>query len=261
MTSAWDHSETVISNRDSRGGQRLSGLAIANLWFSNLQLNPSASPEGSTVPGCDSGQSTDTYAAALKAIAECERVEQCMAWKETAAALASFAKCSNNDGLRVLAVRIQARAERRCGELLRRIPRGDVSTRFGQAGAVPPVNRTKAANQAGLSERQRKTALRISAIPEDEFNERVESSTPPTITQLAEQGAESRSLVTGTHAREELNLVPSYPRVKDFIGFCRSHEPSDTTASVPLAEVLKVQQGVHIAIRWLEAFVTNLPEP
>lgn len=59
----------------------------------------------------------------------------------------------------------QARAIRRCGELLKQIPRGDEATRFGHDGTVMPVNRTSAATQAGLSERQKVTALRVANVP------------------------------------------------------------------------------------------------
>ncbi len=68
-----------------------------------------------------------------------------------------------------------ARASRRCGELLRAIEeaRGKQVRRDDgtiQAGAVPN-GRARAATEAGLSERQRKTALRVANIPEDEFEE------------------------------------------------------------------------------------------
>ena len=39
----------------------------------------------------------------------------------------------------------------------------------------PPPTRTKAATEAGLSERQRKTALRVPNIPRQEFEEAVEA--------------------------------------------------------------------------------------
>ncbi len=38
-----------------------------------------------------------------------------------------------------------------------------------QDGAVPSISRTSAAEDAGLSERQRKTALRVANVPKEEF--------------------------------------------------------------------------------------------
>src|SRR6185312_6967855 len=93
-----------------------------------------------------------------------------------------------------LALRIQQRAQRRLGELLKQIPRADEATRFGQVGAHPPVTRTQAAADAGLSEHQRKTALRIANVPEPDFEAAVESAKPPTVTEMALRGTATRAL-------------------------------------------------------------------
>jgi len=91
-----------------------------------------------------------------------------------------------------MADRIQARAIRRCGELLKAIPdnnRGRPSaTEIIHDGTVTFQNRTEAAAQAGLSERQKVTALRVASVPEPAFETAVESVGPPTVTQLAELG-------------------------------------------------------------------------
>src|SRR5580658_4839907 len=107
------------------------------------------------------------YEAARQAIAECDRIDECRDWSNKAAALATYAKQANDDSLRVMAVRIQARAYRRMGELLKQIPAGE-GARDGkrQEGALPPLTRTQAATDAGLSEHQRKTAIRIASVPE-----------------------------------------------------------------------------------------------
>ncbi|MGH8572389.1 MAG: hypothetical protein ACREX8_07430, partial [Gammaproteobacteria bacterium] len=52
--------------------------------------------------------------------------------------------------------------------------------------------RSQAATEAGLSEHQRKTALRIAAIPEEEFEAQIESDDPPTVSALAEQGTQKK---------------------------------------------------------------------
>lgn len=66
-----------------------------------------------------------------------------------------------------MAERIQARAIRRCGELLKQIEpapgaRTDIEPRDG---TVQGLTRTEAARDAGLSERQQKTALRVATVP------------------------------------------------------------------------------------------------
>src|SRR3990172_4366887 len=62
------------------------------------------------------------YEAAKTALAECARVDECSTWAKKAAALASYARQSNDDSLEKMAMRIRARAIRRCGELYREIP-------------------------------------------------------------------------------------------------------------------------------------------
>jgi hypothetical protein len=142
-----------------------------------------------------------SYETARTAIAECARIDECKTWSDKAAALAAYARQAKDDSLAVYARRIQARALRRAGELLKDVPRGDEATRYGRDGTVPPgdstsyenpVGRAKAADQAGLSERQRKTALRVAAIPAEEFDCAIESQAPPTVTELAARGTESR---------------------------------------------------------------------
>jgi hypothetical protein len=61
-------------------------------------------------------------------------------------------------------------------------------------GDCPLVTRTNTATEAGLSEHQRKTALRIANVPEDEFETAIESDDPPIVTDLAEQGRQRRAV-------------------------------------------------------------------
>ena len=62
-------------------------------------------------------------------------------------------------------------AIRRCGEPLNEIPPASENNlrQNRQEGALPSVTRTEAATEAGLSEHQRKQALRVAAVPGDLF--------------------------------------------------------------------------------------------
>lgn len=98
--------------------------------------------------------------------------------------------------------RIQARALRRCGELLKQIePAPGARTDLGQAptrGSIEmvesgtPMTRREAAQAAGLSEHQRKTALRVANVSDAIFTEQV-VRTIPTATSRAQApiGADS----------------------------------------------------------------------
>jgi len=85
--------------------------------------------------------------------------------------------------------RIQARAIRRCGELLSAIEPapGARSDREPRGGGDTRLTRKGAAESAGISERQRVTALRVAKVPAHEFEAAVEAKEPPTVTQLAKR--------------------------------------------------------------------------
>jgi rubrerythrin len=61
------------------------------------------------------------YESAKLALSECSRIDECKDWANKAEALASYARQADDDTLRNMAIRIQARAIRRCGELLKAI--------------------------------------------------------------------------------------------------------------------------------------------
>lgn len=126
------------------------------------------------------------YENASRALATCSSIDECQEWAGKAQAMASYARQAKDETLRKRADRIQARAIRRCGELLRMVPTQVGGDRRSDQRAVdlPMVNRTQAASDAGLSEHQRKTALRVAAVPDREFVDQVESDQPPTVTVL-----------------------------------------------------------------------------
>jgi hypothetical protein len=94
-----------------------------------------------------------------------------------------------------MADRIQARAIRRCGELLKTFNSPGARTDQPSDGAVIRSQR-EAADQAGMSDRQRVTAVRVANVPEDHFEAVVEGPTPPTVTALAAMGTKARPAVS-----------------------------------------------------------------
>lgn len=114
-----------------------------------------------------------TYEAARTALAECNAVDECKDWADKAAALASYARQSQDDQLERMAQRIRARAIRRAGELLKQIEPRQGANQNIKAGDHPNVlTRTDAAREAGMSPHQAKQAVRVSNVPEDEIEAR-----------------------------------------------------------------------------------------
>ena len=61
------------------------------------------------------------YERAKNALSQCVSIDECKDWSDKAAALASYAKQAKDDSLHKMALRIQGRAVRRCGELLKQV--------------------------------------------------------------------------------------------------------------------------------------------
>ena len=128
-----------------------------------------------------------TYEQAKAALSNCARIDECKDWADKAAALASYAKQADDDEMMKMAVRVRDRAIRRAGELLKQVePQPGKRTDVEPSGGAP--TRLKAARDAGMSRDQMHTALRVANVPEADFERRVESRNPPTVSKLAEQG-------------------------------------------------------------------------
>jgi hypothetical protein len=110
-----------------------------------------------------------------------------------------FRRSEDDKSLYNHAVRIRARAIRRCGELLREFePAKNHHDRDNRTQAAAGLSRSVAASAAGLSPRQAKDALRVANVEQEDFDEAVDSDEPPTVTALAEAGKASRPPSTST---------------------------------------------------------------
>jgi hypothetical protein len=151
------------------------------------------------------------------------------------AGLASYARQANDDSLLTLAKRIQGRAVRRAGELLKQIPdtnRGRPPLGIPDA-AVRNLTRTEAAAEAGLSERQKVTALRVASVDADEFEAAIESANPPTITEIAEAGRTKRP-ITPLNGRS----ASQFNRALHFVALVRRYADALSAESLDVVEFL-----------------------
>lgn len=111
------------------------------------------------------------YSKAKKALAECVKVDECKAWKVQANMIASYARQYNDKSLLEDCYEIRNRAGRRMGELLTKTP----SRQGARTDLVRPVSpsRGTVARDAGLSDYERNNAMRLAAMPKQEFEQRV----------------------------------------------------------------------------------------
>lgn len=129
------------------------------------------------------------YKQACTALAQCCKIDECKGWADKAAALKVYAKQAKNEEMVRAAKRIQGRAIRKCGELLREIEAkhtGRPPEIIREVNLPNLETRKQVARDSGLSSHQQKTAVRVAAIPGAKFNELIEQPSPPTVTKLAE---------------------------------------------------------------------------
>jgi hypothetical protein len=169
------------------------------------------------LPSVSSATLPQTYQAAQRALSECSQVDECKDWADKAAALASYARQSEDQELERMAQRIRARAIRRANELYQQIePDKGGRPSETKADARPSFTRTEAARDAGMSPHQVKQMVRIGRIPEDEFERQIESPKPPTLSQLAAQGAKPRENIVDLKGRDPQEYNRALHYVADF---------------------------------------------
>ena len=194
-----------------------------------------------------------TYEQAKAALASCQKIDECQTWANKAEALASYARMADDDSLRTMSDRIQARAVRRMGELLKEYD-GRGRPEENMEGALPDLSQAEAAEAAGISEHQRKQAVRVANVPDAEFEAAIEGESPATVTALAEMGKKLRTVpVEGF--KKATHLIGSLERVAEF---CEQNDPADVAAGVLQHEIAALQKHASVIAIWLDKFSGQL---
>jgi hypothetical protein len=141
------------------------------------------------------------YQKAVVALEECNSLDEIKDYTDKMTALALYYKQANDSVLENLATRIKHRARRRMGELLKQFDGRGLYTEgnqyTGQNGKkednlLSTNSLNEAASSIGLSEWETKQSIRLSNIPDQKFEELIESDKVPTASQLAEIGIKKR---------------------------------------------------------------------
>jgi hypothetical protein len=209
------------------------------------------------VPGT-SARLPATYEAAQKAIAKCAGIDECKSWSDKAAALASYARQAKDHSLRVMAERIQARAVRRCGELLEQVPSGQGSkNQYGEL-RDGSVTRQEAAQNAGLSERQKVTAMRVARVAGPIFEAMIESDSPPTVTQLAELGKDAHPAQPSDCRSDPIRAARAHKMFSSIREFCEQNDPAELAVTFSSDDQAPLHAFVRSLDAWLDAFMAHL---
>jgi len=198
----------------------------------------------------------ERYERARVALSECNRVDECKDWADKAAALASYARQADDDQMFNLARRIQTRAIRRAGELLKEFDGRDgrnlPDTKNRGGPTFSPLTRSDVGERAGMSRDQQVTAVRVANVPESEFESSVESDNPPSVTALADIGRTPRpGFGKATH------LLGA---VRRFAEFCDENDATDVAEGVMPQEINGLRESVHFINEWLVSLLSALEE-
>ena len=117
-----------------------------------------------------------TYIEAKKALAKCQRIDECKKWADKMAALASYGKQAGDMALFNSASEIKKRAIDRGGILLLQIEDKRGRPSKNRLPEQMNLGRMQAAKEAGWSRNQANTAIAVANIPRDEFEKHVGNS-------------------------------------------------------------------------------------
>ena len=210
----------------------------------NLPANISVS--GASLP--------QTYQNAQTALAQCSQVDECKDWADKAAALASYARQSEDQELERMAQRIRARAIRRAGELIKQI---EPAPNQHVAGAGAHTSRSDAARDAGMSKHQQIQATRTANIPSSDFERQVESANPPTLSQLAAQGTKKRENIVDLEGRDPHEFNRALHYVADFEEAAKELERQSHDLILPTLND-KERQRMRAAINRIDAVTDKI---
>lgn len=203
------------------------------------------------------------YQEAKEALARCDSIDECKDWSNKATALASYGKQAKDETLFQMAFRIKARAIRRCGELLKEYDArgGDPKTK-----SIPEhtfeTSQRQAAEKAGLSKNQQMKAVRVANVPQEEFEQAVESDHPPTVHELAERGKkpQPKPLVDleGIDPEDYRISTQGQGGLSYFADDLQAWDPVIVVRGSKAYEHPAMRDNVAIVRRWLDQLIIHL---
>lgn len=217
------------------------------------------------LPSIRNAQLPGMYIAAKEALAACNRLDECKDWADKSAALASYAKQADDDELEKHALRVRARAIRRCGELLQAMEKSKGGRPPKETYRDAPIGKSEAARQAGMSQDQKNTALRVASIPEEEFTEAVESHSPPTITDLAEKGTVKKYLspaeIIGDRDPKDFQAaLHAVGDLRQFVTVTMKHDPAAIVRGSDARDRAHMRDLIQQIILWINALTHCIGE-
>ena len=132
------------------------------------------------------------YQNAIVALKQCDEIDEVKDFKDKMAAATLYYKQSKDIRLLNYATRIKLRAERRLGELIKQFDGRPHNALKQNDVNVNLLSQESIIKSIGITERQKTDSIRLANIPEEKFEQLIESEKIPTKTELAEIGTNKR---------------------------------------------------------------------
>jgi len=194
------------------------------------------------------------YNKAVIAVQECAKLDEAKEWTDKMSALAYYHKQAGDKTLENYAIRIRHRGQRRMGELLKQFEsqglRNDLQLNKDN---LTKFTTKEAASSIGLSKWQKDESIRFANIPEDKFEEIIESDNIPTKSEIAELGTKKR----------EIKVDKSYKAVgfvsdfRQFIKSCNEDDPIFLLSVMDEKQKKETLEMIKKVENWFDTFVIN----
>jgi hypothetical protein len=205
------------------------------------------------------------YNKAVIAVQECAKLDEAKEWTDKMSALAYYHKQAGDKTLENYAIRIRHRGQRRMGELLKQFDGRGLHTEgnqyTGQNGKKEddlhsPNSLNNAATSVGLSEWQTKESIRFANIPEDKFEEIIESDNIPTKSEIAELGTKKREIKVD----KSYKAVGFVSDLRQFIKSCNEDDPIFLLSVMDEKQKKETLEMIKKVENWFDTFVINCQE-
>jgi hypothetical protein len=196
-----------------------------------------------------------SYQKAVTAIKECDAIDEAKDWADKMSALALYYKQSKDKTLEDYAKRIRIRAERRMGELLRQFDGRPNNAQKQSTADHTLISQKETAEDIGLSKWQKDQSIRLSNIPEETFNEMVESENVPTLSQLAELGTKKTVKVVNQNNKDSWKVNE---RLKEIAKLLKEYDAIYTIEGMDQDLIESTVKTISEIENWFDTFIVNI---
>jgi len=202
------------------------------------------------------------YNKAVIAVQECAKLDEAKEWTDKMSALAYYHKQAGDKTLENYAIRIRHRGQRRMGELLKQFDARGYNSEGNQYTGKSGKNEdsldstnslNSIASSVGLSEWQTLQSTRFANIPEDKFEEIIESDNIPTKSEIAKLGTKQRE-VKVDKSYKAVGFVSDF---RQFIKSCNEDDPIFLLSVMDEKQKKETLEMIKKVENWFDTFVIN----